>query len=185
MTALLKLEFDLANNNNVLFPPLGTHIRGRWELARVKEPSALEHKERLGDSFPSQRLVLNLDKSELAVIEPLHEEKHRVEKQRIEQRLKLQLPVPGPPVKVHMPTCLFWARRLVEDGMARVVEGSMPADNGGKPRLKVFGQEAPDMSPEIVALKASLERQQQQIDQLLALLTEQRGSNGGGSGRSK
>ena len=119
----VEIEFDLPNNNQVFFPPLGAPIRGRWDLGRVKEPAAMAEEATLGRGYPSQRLRLDYDKCEGEIIDPLYDQEYRDVRLHIEHAQKKQIPKLGGPVRANVSTWHYWMRSLVDQQIAKVVKG--------------------------------------------------------------
>lgn len=192
MSKVIEVELDTPGNSNVLFPPLTRNVRGRFLLSRVAEPQAGAKRDEYGDEIPGQRLALDLDTHEGFLIEPLHFDQFRVLKLKIEaKRFGLEEPVQrfalsgeSQPSGQDVPTWLFWLKRLVDAGCARVVKGEsyLPAKlpAGAKTNFFAPPEELSGTAAAVKDLKAladrqaeQLTRQSEQIDRLLTALAGQ------------
>lgn len=173
----IEIEIDGKNNNNVMFLPLQRVIRGRFDMDRLADRGgegfgSMESK--LGGRvIPGQRLGIDLDRCEGYVHEPLRDPDHWRLREAIEKKLNMRLE--DPLVKsenVHVPTWLYWMKRLVDGGMAKVVKGVLPEKIDGEPKRQFFFRGKPDRADgkRVEELEALVARQGEQIDKLLAVL---------------
>ncbi len=160
MNNVIEIEPDNKTNSQLHFLPLGKTIRGRFDFNRDSEPLAKLHTAEFPEGVPGQRLGLNLDTGEAYIQETLHDERFKAVRQRIEKRgygLGEQRET-FPVKKEEYPTWLFWMKRAVEDGVCRVVKGTLPEKITGRIR-KTFVSNEPSADP-----RDSI------IDKLVALL---------------
>jgi hypothetical protein len=130
-------------NSSLFFPPLQRRVRGRFDVRQIAEPEAARLFNRWPEPIPGQRLELNTDTGAAAITEPLHDPAHRQTRLKVEQEWSL------PPARevfseVDVPTWLYWIKRSVDAGLARVVSGQLPEKVSGKPRVRFFSQEQDD-----------------------------------------
>jgi len=164
----LEVEIDGSQNQCLCFRPLpGRRIRGRMDLNRVAEPMAKLLTSQWPQPVPGQRI--GIDAEGLGyVAEPLHDPEHATLREKIVksgQRL-------APPVEtfegIDQAGWLFWLRKAVEAGIARVVKGSFPDKLPGKPRMNFIMAEPKPSSDD--RLVAAIERQNTLMAQLLERL---------------
>jgi hypothetical protein len=139
--SIIEIEVDGTRNENLLFLPLARRVRGRFEFRRVKEPLAMVKATGWpGDmTIPGQRMQLNLETGAGYILEPLHDAEHVATADKI-RREGFALAKAREEFKaVHVPTWLYWIKRAVESGTARVVQGKLPEKVEGKPRTDFFG----------------------------------------------
>jgi len=162
----IEIEIDGKRNEAFHFRPLGRNVRGRFDLTRETEPLAMMKRNEYPLPIPSQRLGLDLESGEGYVAEPLHDIEHTAVRDVIERR-GFKLPVDREAfAAVHVPTWLFWIRRAVESGLARVVKGELPATIEGEPQ-KSFITKQPEPKTDD-RLVAAIERQNELMAALLA-----------------
>lgn len=127
-------------NREVFFAPLKRSLRGRFDVRNDSEPEA--SKTRLA-VIPGQRLRLDPDAGTGEILEPLHEPQYASLRETI-ARANMKLEPPTQPAATDWPTLVFWTKRAVESGHARVLAGELPEKVEGTPRTRVFGQETVD-----------------------------------------
>jgi len=119
--------------------------------------------------IPAQRL--GIDPEGIGYIaEPLHEDAHLATRERIERQGMTLEPAVQTFGAVDLPTWLFWMRRTVEAGVARVVRGKLPETVEGEPR-RHFVLNAPGPSAND-KLTAALDRQTAAFEALTAAITK-------------
>jgi hypothetical protein len=130
MKGILEIEFDDATNSNVLFAPLTRTIRGRFDVLRAAEHEKNWHSSGWTGVIPSQRLCLDLERGEGAIVEPLHEAAHDGIAGRIKS-LGLKLHPARESFTLSEPERKEWLwsmRRLVDSGVGKVVSGDFPRE---------------------------------------------------------
>jgi hypothetical protein len=168
----IEIEIDGKHNEAFHFRPLGRNIRGRFDLVRETEPLAMMKRGEYPLPIPSQRLGIDLDSGEGFIAEPLHDDENTAIRDAIEQRGFKLPPAREAFASVHAPTWLFWIRRAVESGLARIVKGSIPDDIGGDPQ-KSFITTRPEPKTDD-RLVAAIERQNELMAALLAQLASKK-----------
>lgn len=144
---ILEIEIETDQNNNLFFLPLQQQVRGRFEIMRTAkhDPNVMMLFESMPRAIPGQHIRLDLDRGEGSIVEPLHPEsdtagEHRAIRAWIEKR---NCRLDTQPVRVfpdvHVPTWLFWMKRAVTDGTARLVCGSLPDKIEGTPQVSMLG----------------------------------------------
>jgi len=74
---------------------------------------------------------------------------------------------------IDLPTWLFWMKRAVESGIARVTKGELPKAIDGSKAKKNFITHEPEPSP-VDKLTEALERQSKLLEKLLARLGDEK-----------
>lgn len=131
---MIEVAIQNDMNANLFFRPIGRSIRGRFDYLKVKETLAREKLDSFPEGIPGQRLAINPQNGEAFVIEPLHSPEHAELKSKLEKsgysfapaREKIETP--------HVPSWLFWLKRAIESGLAKLVAGRIPETIEGKPR---------------------------------------------------
>ncbi len=131
-TNVLEIEVDGELNECLFFLPIQRRIRGRFDLNRVAEPLARLKSREWPAPIPGQRLGVNLETGEAYIAEPLRESGHQATLERVERVGKVG-PAVEPIANVHLPTWLFWLKRAVESGIARITKGELPKKIDGEP----------------------------------------------------
>ena len=145
----IEIEIDGKRNEALRFRPLQRTIRGRFDLNRVAEPQARMKTTEWPEPVPSQRIGIDLDAGTGFVLEPIHQ--NPVLKSRIEKR-GLQLAAEREEFKnVDLPTWLFWIKRAVDSGLAKVVVGELPAKIEGEPQMDFIVSRKADTNDRLAA----------------------------------
>jgi hypothetical protein len=165
----IEIEVDGPYNENLMFRPLQRAIRGRFDLNRVAEPMARMRSAEWPQPIPSQRLGIEADGSAY-VLEPLHDEEHAAIKERIE-RQGMKLPPKCETFDgVDLVTWLFWIKRAVNSGIARVVAGQLPKVIDGVPKMNFIVDRPAQSAGDRLA--AAIERQNVLFEKLLERLSK-------------
>lgn len=165
---VIEIEIDGKNNQTLYFRPLQRRIRGRFDLHRVKEPNAGRLFNSWPEPIPGQRLSLNMDTGEAAIVEPLQAPENAALKAKIEAQGQSIAPA-REEMTVDVPTWAFWIKGAVEAGAARVVEGILPEVIEGKPRKRFHSNEVADP---IDRLTAAIELQAELQAETLKMLAK-------------
>ena len=166
----VEVEVDGALNECLSFRPLpGRLVRGRYDLNRVAEPLARIKASEWPVPIPGQRL--GVDAEGIGYLaEPLHAPEHAPMREKIVAAgMKLE-PELTAFEGIDVPSWLYWLRRAVEGGLARVVKGALPDTDGGKVRKNWIMAE-PEPSA-VDKLTAAIERQSQLFERLLEKLSK-------------
>lgn len=164
---LLEVEIDGANNEQLYFAPIQRRIRGRFDFGRVAEPQAKLLTNKYPLPIPGQRLSLDTATGEAAIVEPLHEAEH-ARTRRIIEKGKAIAPERESLGIAHVPTWLFWIKRAVEAGLARVTKGTLPATIEGEPQRSFFSQSAKNTDDRLAAaLEANTAVMREMLAQLI------------------
>jgi hypothetical protein len=169
MAKPIEIEIDGPCNEALHFRPLMRSIRGRFDFMRIPEPQARIAGTSWPVPIPSQRLGIDPN-GDGYLLEPLHDEEHSPIREKIEKaggRLE-------PPVQefkgIDLPSWLFWLKRAVEAGIARVVSGKLPESIEGKPRMNYIVSRPERSTADRLA--SAIERQNDLFEALLKKLGE-------------
>ena len=167
MARALEIEVDGPHNENLHFRPLQRSIRGRFDMMRVGEPMAKVKASEWPTPLPSQRLGIDADGAGF-IAEPLHEPQHTPIREKIEKRgLKLE-PALQTFEGIDTPTWMFWLKRAVESGLAKVVSGKLPDRIDGKPKTNFILNEPRPSA--VDRLTAAIDRQSALFEKLVERL---------------
>lgn len=141
---------------NPMFPPAQIKLRGLIDVDQIKEPLArmsrfARHK------FPGQRLHFDPASKKAWVEETLYQDGYRPQRDAIARFYSLPERTKDISGDHDVATWLFWMKRLVDSGLARLVSGEFPDPLPPNPKMEFFGQE----------LKSNEERK---IDKLTAMV---------------
>lgn len=172
------IEADDPTNSHLYFRPIQERLRGRFDRDRVQDKHRHTIHDDCPEPIPGQRLSVNLDTGVAEIIEPIHDPQYAALRQRIEKSGR-SLPPARRALKngkpVHLPTYLYWMRISVEGGLARITEGALPDDVGGKPQLKFRGRDGADEIHELgTAVTKLTELVDAQTKLLLAMAEKQK-----------
>lgn len=142
-TNVLEIEIDTARNGSLHFRPMERRIRGRLDLNRVAEPTAKMKTNEFPLPIPGQRIRLDMNNRRAELIEPLRHEEHLVTRERIEKKGYRIAPESEAFEDVDLPTWLYWMKRAVTSGYARLVAGVLPDKIAGEPRKEFFFKKEP------------------------------------------
>lgn len=168
-TATVEIEIDGPCNENLHFRPLQRAVRGRFDLNRVGEPMARMKSVEWPRPIPSQRLGIDADGSGY-ILEPLHDAENAAMRERIEKQGMKLAPACETFDDVHLPTWLFWIKRAVESGVARVVAGTLPQRIDGTPKRNFIVDRPAQSTGDRLA--AAIERQNELFERLLERLSQ-------------
>jgi len=161
---VVAVEIDGPLNEAHYFRPLGRRVRGRFDAHRVAGDTG-RLVQAWPDPIPGQRIGVDVAAGEGFIEESLCDPQHAALKAKAER-----VGAVGPPREVfagvHVPTWLFWLRQAVEAGIARIVQGTLPATIDGSPQREFITPKAADP---IDRLAVAMERQN---ELLLKLLTK-------------
>jgi hypothetical protein len=170
MSKVFEIEIDGPRNERLMFPPLQRSLRGRFDVNRVLEPEARRLSNKIPTAIPGMRLSADLATGECAVIEAIHEDRP------LKARLAASRPVEFAPERevaqnAHLPTWLYWMKRAVESGVARIVRGELPQRIEGEPQKNFYTPPAPKNDTN-ERLAAALEAQTAVMTKLLEHLAK-------------
>jgi hypothetical protein len=133
------IEGDTGDGRNPYFPPTGTKIRGKLVANDVREPTVAMSRFR-NCVFPGQRLHFDQGSRKLWLEETLYGDGCALERSAIAGLYKLAEPRTDFSGEHDLSTVLFWMKRLVDAGLARLIHGQFPDKLPGKPRTEWFSQ---------------------------------------------
>ena len=164
----IKIEIDGPQNQALYFRPIQRRIRGRFDVLRINEPNAAKLRRAWPEPIPGQRLELNLETGEAAIVEPLHFPEFAAIKEKIEATGQKIAPEREELQGVDVPTFCYFMREAATSGVARIVSGVFP-ETIGTPRRRFHSSVQPEP---IDKLTAAIERQCDQQSEILKLLTK-------------
>ncbi|MCH8923229.1 MAG: hypothetical protein IIA67_08800 [Planctomycetes bacterium] len=161
MTAV-EIEIDGKENECLHFRPLQRSIRGRFDFARLREPMAGTLRSTWPEAIPSMRL--GIAGSDGYLLEPLYDDEHKQTREKIEgQGMKLA-DAKETFADIDLPTWLFWIKRAVESGIAKVVSGKLPDRIEGEPQLSFITKREPS---DTARLATAIERTNELLGELV------------------
>ena len=162
----LEIEIDGPKNQSLMFRPLNRTLRGRFDFNRVREPLARTRTAEWPEPIPGMRLGINADTGEAYVIDQIHES------EEIKRKLAeagYALPQEREEFQADVTTFVFWMKRAVESGVAKLVRGVFPEKLEGKPRRNFIIPEQPSSTDK---LAEALENNTRVMAEILNRLTE-------------
>jgi hypothetical protein len=154
MATVIEIDVDNPRNGCLHFLPLGRTIRGRIDFNRDSEPQARVAGVDYPDGVPGQRLGIDLDSLEGYIVEPLHEKAHEKTLATI-RRKGFQPPAARETFKLSpadKPTWLYWLKRSVEAGHAKLAKGKFPDRIDGDPQKTFISKpRGPDPKDAVIA----------------------------------
>lgn len=163
MVQAVEIEIDGQHNEKLFFAPLERPIRGRFDMSRIAEPMAKIEASKWPVPIPSQRVGIDPDGNGY-LIEPLHDPEHAPIKEKIAKKGKRLEPAIQNFDNVHLPTWLFWMKRAVDSGLARITKGKLPETIEGTPKLDFIN--APREPSTTDRIQKTLEAQTAAFDRL-------------------
>jgi hypothetical protein len=122
----IEIVVDGPKNQDVQFRPLQRALRGTFDVNRVPDPQARLKIAEFPRPIPGVHITLDTDKKTAAIVEPLYEAEHAAIREKIE-RMGMKLPPQREEFQnIDVPTWLYWMRRAVANGVAKIVEGKFP-----------------------------------------------------------
>jgi hypothetical protein len=175
----VQIEIRNPGNRGLLFKPTQTVVRGAIDFVSTKDPELYAYGMAFdGKTIPGKRIVLDTDKSEGAIYDPLAKPENDALAAKL--RAKLSGPIKGSEItfaepkkyeKVHAATWLYHMRRAVEAGHAVVVSGDINTPVDGEPQKEFLHkrEKVADKRDETIDKLAELVKAQgEQIAKLLA-----------------
>lgn len=129
------IEIGDSRNRNVLYPPTATQLRGAWKKANLIGITMDVRMTQMPD-LPGLYVVLDCKRARLMVVDPLSAPENKSLLVQASAVHKDVFRVPAGPEQdkvendlndTRLKTNLYWMRRLVDNGQARVVKGELPA----------------------------------------------------------
>lgn len=170
---IVEIEIDGPNNEHWYFPEEGKRIRGRLDFVRMPEPDSKTKQNDWPAPIPGQRVRLDLETGEGAIVEPLYDPEHAETRRLIEDR-SMRLPEQEELFPAaHVPTWLFHMRTAVDIGLAKLVRGKFPAKLGGKPHREFITQSTPDITERLAeSLQQVVEQGREQTTALMEAIKQ-------------
>lgn len=123
---IVQIEACAPRNRQVIFKPIGSAIRGRVDFSDCRNQTEQLMRRFYPQPVPGQRICIDFATGQKWIAEPLYLDEHESLRAEILQRgYKL------PPKRVDyesesLVTWCYHAHRLIESGLARIVEGELP-----------------------------------------------------------
>lgn len=122
----VEVEVCGPNGQQLVFAPIGRSLRGYVDFSQAKSKSAMSLRDRWPDPIPGQVLGIGEDGAKY-VREPLYEPRYSATRKRIDARC-VELPPERETFDSETAeTWLYWLRRAVDSGLARIIKGELPA----------------------------------------------------------
>jgi len=146
---VVEIEIDGPHNESLRFAPQNRLVRGRWTWSKCGPTgAAVAALKWPGDFVPGQVIGVDRKAGTGYFRERLHEAEFKAVRTFIEEKRDEAIPeekedFPG----ISIVTWLFWMRRAVDGGHARVVAGELPSDaelRAQQPRLDFYRRPTED-----------------------------------------
>lgn len=163
MARIAEIEIATKECRNLYFAPIQRRIRGRFDFRDVAEKESGKFVKDW-PAIPGQRLHLNFDTGEAAIVEPLRDAENESLRMRLETSFARRTPIAREEFKgIDTATWAYWMRRAIDAGHAKLVAGKLP--EGEIPGAK---REWSDKKPDpIQSLAEAIKEQSSMIAQLL------------------
>lgn len=142
---MVEIEIDGKFNEALFFRPLQRRVRGMFDYNKIGEPMARVMTQKFPMPIPSQRLGIDPDGNGY-LLEPLHAPEFAPIKEKIELHGERLEPATQAYENIDVPTWMYWMKRAVDCGLARVTKGQLPDVVEG-PVRKNFILADPEPSP--------------------------------------
>lgn len=164
----VEIEVQGPHNESMYFRPLLKSIRGRLDLMQVGEPMAKVKASEWPGPIPGQRLGVDAEGIGYH-LEPLHQDEYLPFKEKIESRGQKLQDEMETYENIDTNSWLFWIKRAVEDGIAKVVKGKLPEIIEGEIRKNYVVSRPTHSTTERLA--NAIERQNELMAALVEKLT--------------
>lgn len=169
MVNAIEIEIDGPRNERLYFRPLQRNIRGTFDMNKVPEPMARIAATEWPTPIPSQRLGIDPDGNGY-LREPLHNPEHAALREKITRQGQSLEPAVQEFANIDLPSWLFWLKRAVDSGLAKLISGKLPLKIEGTPRTNyVTGDHATfgdDLQSTMRAQTAAFDRLAAAIEKL-------------------
>lgn len=122
---VVEIEVRSDNGNKLYFSPTGKSLRGYIDFATVKSRIAQQCRDRFPEPVPGKIIGINRMTGEKYIREPLYDPEHSTVRKRVEKMHALDLQRESIDSESEV-TWLYWMRRAVDGGLARIVQGELP-----------------------------------------------------------
>lgn len=149
-------------NRNVQYPPSKTILRGRWSrTSMTPHEAASEGLDAVPTEIPGMMILIDARKRRIRIFDPLSQPENKTFATKLFDMIKRLWGDRVGPIETveqvelkpsQIKTSLWWCYRLVKDGSARVVSGTMPTEKEikalpGKIRIEIYNQSS---SPKVI-----------------------------------
>jgi hypothetical protein len=131
----VEVEVAGADAAQLFFRPIRRPVRGRADFSTARTKSALALREHWPEPVPGQILGIDADGTKY-LREPLHDKEHAKVAQRIKNKGFVLPDERETFASESIVTWLYWLRRAVDAGLARVVKGELPPIEALEPPRK-------------------------------------------------
>lgn len=171
---IVEVEACAPMGRQVLYRPIGKAIRGRMDFSEPRNKTQQILRKSYPVPVPGQRICIDFATGEKWIGEPLHLEAYEELRAQILSRgFKL------PPKKEEyesesVTTWVYHVQRLIDSGLARVVEGELPRwqDLEGEPRKRFISNETKSESAKLTDVLEKMSASLDANTAMLAALTE-------------
>lgn len=169
---VIEVEVAGPNGRRLHFTPAGRPVRGLLDFASAQTKSALSLRDRWKTPIPGQVLGVDVGTGDKYIREPLHEPKYATLRQVIAKRSLSLAPEREDFESETTESWLYWMRRAVDSGLARVIKGELPPLDSFPANVKkdfIFAPPPPTANDRLAATLGSLAKA---IDANTAVLAE-------------
>jgi hypothetical protein len=154
---IVEVEAVAPQNRQVHFWPAGKTLRGRMDFSEPQNKTQAALRKPYPTPVPGQRVCIDFASGEKWIAEPLHMEQYEEMRAQILQRGYKLPPKKEQYASESTTTWVYHLQRLIDAGLARVVEGELPRweDMEGKPRKRFISN---DYQSETAKMTDVLER---------------------------
>ena len=153
MAGVLEIEFGNDKGQDCLFYPALSKLRGKLDFVVMQQhnPEVGKLYGKFQQGIPGQRVRIDPERGEAFIIDPLSEPQHDATRKTIKELIGEVSFRPARDRKElraeEVPTWLYWMRRAVEAGAAKVTEGRLPDDAACAGARKRFFSNEPPPNP--------------------------------------
>ena len=121
----VEVEVCAPQSRQLFFSPVGKTVRGRVDFAHVKSKAELSLRDTWPDPIPGKIIGIN-EAGEKYIREPLHDSENTKLRMLIQSRGMVLEDERETFAGESIITWLYWLRRAVDAGLARILKGELP-----------------------------------------------------------
>lgn len=170
---VVEVEMVTPNNRQVYFKPIGHKLRGRMDFTTARTRKEEDARKAWPEPVPGQRVCLDLGTGERYVREPLYDEDCEQTRAKIIRKGYGLPPKRADYGGENMATWVHHLHKLINAGLARVVEGELPnvEDFDEEPRTRFITSEKKSdearLTETIIPLTKAVERLADRVDAVI------------------